>query len=465
MPTVSERMFLLEHKIFEKIVNDIVNYDMIHTGDKILVGLSGGADSVFLLYALMMLRDKFRIKVCAAHVNHGIRGNEAIKDQIFSEKLCNKLDITFFTENFNVPEYAKTNKLSDEEAGRKVRYSYFTKLCSMHNCDKIAVAHNMNDSVETVVLNLIRGCSLNGFRGIQPKNGNIIRPIIGISREEIETFLADNNIDYCTDSTNSQNIYSRNIVRNCIVNSMKEINPSVLKTIYSNIPSYKDDEDFITEYANSLYCIHDSDDGVIIDRNIFDKQHNSVKRRIIYKAFVLLWGDALNLEKKHIDILIDFLHSGQSFDMPRNCVAKVSSDTILIAHKRKVSFDFEFAMKPGDLINVIPGIKCKSMFTEKANFDEKNSVYIDFDKIKYGISIRNKRDGDKFVPYGMDSYKKLKNFFVDLKIPVYERNKVPIICDGEEVVAVLPYRISNHYKLDNTTNKILKIQIIKEDLK
>ena len=213
-------------KIDEKIIRFIEEQELIELGDKILVALSGGPDSVFLLHFLLKYRKKYGIEIGAMHVNHMIRGEEANKDEKFCRKLCLKLGVDYHTVKRNVPSFAKTNKISIEEAAREIRYKELTKIQKNFFYDKIATAHNCSDNAETVFLNLIKGTGLKGLSGIPIRRENIIRPILSISKDEILEYLKKNKVEYLIDKTNLSNIYERNFVRNEIFPQIKKyLNP------------------------------------------------------------------------------------------------------------------------------------------------------------------------------------------------------------------------------------------------
>ncbi|MBR5506272.1 MAG: tRNA lysidine(34) synthetase TilS [Clostridia bacterium] len=448
--------------ILDKFRNNIIEYNMISAGDKVLVGLSGGADSVMLLVGLCNLRKSMGFELYAAHVYHGIRGQEADEDQKFCKKICAKYDVVFYTTSFDIPSIASELKTSEENAGRIKRYEYFNSLCHSNGFNKIAIAHNMNDSVETTIINMIRGCSLNGLCGIKPVNKNIIRPMYNIERKEIEEYLSANGIIYCTDKTNFSDEYTRNKVRNNLIKTMTEINPSVVRTIFSNTKTLRSDDEFMSLQAESLNCVYQDSGNVIIDKTIFDNQHISIKKRIIYLAFSLLLGSAQNIEGKHVDILLQHLSSGNRYNMPMGVTATIAFDKIILSNSTSVTQPFEYKINPGDSIKINEFDTCEITFAPKAEFKNDSALYIDYDKVENDLILRSRRDGDRIIPYGMNGTKKLKNLFCELKIAIDERDRVPILCDGDTLVAVVPYRISELYKVTHTTQKILKIQMIKE---
>lgn len=435
---------------------------MIVSGDKVLVALSGGADSVTLLSVLSELKPKIGFEIFASHINHGIRGEEAKLDQDFCRELCKQHSIIFHTINLDIPAIAKKLKTSEENAGRIKRYEFFHKLCSDYGYTKIAVAHNMNDSVETALINMIRGCTLNGLGGIKPVNDIVIRPLYNVMRSEIENYIKSNNLSYCTDKTNYQNIYTRNCIRNVIIKDMEQINPSVVKTIFSNLQTISDDNDFIASYVLGLNAVKVEKNHVIIEKNIFDNQHIAIKKRIIYDAFYKILGSGKDIESKHINILLENLFSGNSYDMPHGIVVSVAFDKIYFAKKCVDNPKFCISISPGETVSLY-GREFKAEFVNTYSKNDSDSIYIDYEKIKCDkLTLRSRKDGDKIHLFGLTGHKKIKQLMIELKIPSLQRDYIPLLCDGDEVVALVPYRICEKYKISDNTDKILRIQMIKE---
>jgi len=449
--------------LIEKVYSTIVKYNMINEGDRILVGFSGGADSLFLIHSLIELKKRINIEIYASHVNHGIRGDEAKKDENFVREYCLKHNILLYNKNVDIPEISEKNKISEETAGRNERYKFFKEVCQKNNINKIAVAHNMNDSVETVIHNMIRGASLNGLCGIKPVYKNIIRPIIEVTRQEIELYLKENDLTYCTDSTNACDIYTRNKIRNNILKCMSEINPSVVQTVYLNSINLRNDELFISEYAKSLNCVSYDGADIVIDRSIFSNQHISVKSRIIMHAFEMLKGNCEGISGNHVEIIINATDSGRVYNMPNGVNVCISFDKIVFMNSDKRSSWFEYNYKIGEKLEYLPGLFLESSYCDKYNSDDKNCLFVDAELLNNSVlKIRSRLDGDKFIPFGMTSQKKIKKYFTELKIPAYKRNEIPLILDGDQVVCVVPYRISELYKTSKETKKVVKFKITKE---
>ena len=238
----------------EKFLDTIKNNNLINSGDKIVVGVSGGPDSLTLLTLLNKYKSKFNYEIIVAHVNHLIR-KDSTDDEQFVENYCKKNGIKFYCKRVNVQEIAKQQKKGEEEVGRNERYKFFDEICEKENANKIAIAHNMNDNAETMLLNLIRGTGLNGLEGIQPSqyNNRFIRPLINCNRNEIEDFCKENNLEPRIDSTNKENIYKRNIIRNKLIPFLKELNPNIIETLSRTSVIIAENNEFIQKEAQKNF--------------------------------------------------------------------------------------------------------------------------------------------------------------------------------------------------------------------
>ena len=259
--------------MLNKVANTIEKYNMLQKSERVLVGLSGGADSVSLLLCLKRLG----YNLAACHINHQLRGDESVRDEQFCIELCSKLDIEIFVHRIDVDEYCNQNGLSIEEGARKLRYSLFDKA----GCDKIATAHTLSDCLETSLFNFARGTGLKGLCSIPPVRNNIVRPLIECTRQEIENFLENENKGFVIDSTNLQNDYSRNKLRHLVVPVLEDINPSLLSTYYKTLENLKSDEKYLDLQANKLLSAALSDTGY--NAALLDDAHHAIKNRAIAK--------------------------------------------------------------------------------------------------------------------------------------------------------------------------------------
>jgi len=449
---------MILNQLINNVCNTIKKYNMLNHGDKVVVGLSGGADSCVLLDVLCRLKDIIGISVVVAHLNHGIRGEEARRDQNFSEIFSKHYNVQFVTSNVNVPEYSARNKISSEMAGRQLRYKFFDEVCKNYNCNKIAVAHNLNDRAETILLNLIRGSAASGMEGIKPTNGNIIRPLVETMRKDIESYAQLNNIDYVTDSTNLEDIYSRNIVRNKILSQMCSINQNAIENIIRCSDIITCENEYINHELDKENVFVCKNDEVHINKIKFIEFHSALKRRCVLEAIRKLNGNSQNISAKQIDLVTNNLKTGNQFQLGNNVQVYITGDSIIFSDKKLGYAEYTYTPKiPGEIEIKETNSVYKFEIVPKYERTE-NSLCISLDKVDTNnIVLRTKKDGDYFKPFGMTSHKKVKKFFIDSKISLYERNLYPLLIYNNDVLGIIPLRVSEDYKVDKNTKKILKI--------
>lgn len=295
-----------------KVIQTINKYNMIKDGDKVVIGVSGGPDSITLLNILNNLKEKLNIKIYVAHINHMIR-EEANEETEYVREFCDKLGIDFFIKKIKVEEEAKKLKIGTEEAGRNIRYAFFEEVANMVGANKIATAHNSNDNAETVLMNIIRGTSVSGLKGIEKvRDGKFIRPIIECNRNEIEEYCKEQNLDPRYDKSNKENIYTRNKIRNLLIPYLqKEFNPNIIEGI--NRLSYiaEEEERFLNkivenEYENILISVNNNEknDTIILNLKEFNKLDYVIKSKLILYTISKIYGKATGIEKIHIDDII-----------------------------------------------------------------------------------------------------------------------------------------------------------------
>lgn len=319
----------------EKFLDTIKNNNLINSGDKIVVGVSGGPDSLTLLTLLNKYKSKFNYEIIVAHVNHLIR-KDSTDDEQFVENYCKKNGIKFYCKRVNVQEIAKQQKKGEEEVGRNERYKFFDEICEKENANKIAIAHNMNDNAETMLLNLIRGTGLNGLEGIQPSqyNNRFIRPLINCNRNEIEDFCKENNLEPRIDSTNKENIYKRNIIRNKLIPFLKEFNPNIIETLSRTSVIIAENNEFIQKEAQKNFnkITELKSNLVEIDLKDFNKMPIAMRKAIIQLSIDKLNGNIRNISKKNIDDIIKLAENniGNKYIIYKNIKAEVKKGKLKI---------------------------------------------------------------------------------------------------------------------------------------
>lgn len=316
----------------EKVLSTIEKYNLIQANDKIVLGVSGGPDSLFMLDILNKLKEKLQIEIVVAHVNHMIR-EEANEEEEFVKEFCKKIEVEFYSKRIEVEKYANNNKIGLEEAGRKIRYEFFDEVASRTNSNKIAIAHNKNDKVETILMNLLRGSGVTGLQGIQPiKDNKIIRPIIEIERQEIEKYCEENKLEPKIDISNFDNTYTRNKIRNVVIPHIKkEFNPNFIETITRLSEVITEENKFlknITEQRYSEILIGEEHNQITLDLKKFNREENVIKNRLILYTVSQLKGNTQGLEKIHIQDIIKLCSNniGNKFLTPNKTLKVLIKD-------------------------------------------------------------------------------------------------------------------------------------------
>ena len=459
--------------IFEKVLSTINKHELIQKGDKIVVGLSGGPDSVCLLHILSRLKDKFDLEIYAAHLNHQIRGIEAQKDAFYISKLCEEMGITFFIKSINVPEYCEKNGVSIEEGARKLRYEMFYEVKNNTRANKIAIGHNLNDQAETILMRIMRGTGLQGLKGIEYiRDGVIIRPILDIERSDIEKYCEQNNLNPRIDKTNLESIYTRNKIRLELIPYMKDnFNSNIIESIARMGNSLRSDNDYIENESLIKFkeVSNINDDSVEINLSYYINLHNSIKVRILRNSIKHILGDTNFIDQRHIDDIIDLEDESKIdkvINLPRGIFVYRKKNSIILTNKEIVIEEIEFCYNiPSNgfikikEIGTIIETQVVNINKYKRSKSDKSSKWFDFNKIKGGIVVRSRRSGDKIKLSG--GSKKVKDLFIDIKIPKEDRCKIPIIADSQGILSVGDFRNSEDYKIDEKTKEVLKVSFKK----
>ncbi len=446
-------------KKIQEIYNYIILNKLIKSDDLVIVGFSGGADSTALLYILDRLKDMLGISIYACHIHHGIRGFEADEDLNFVESFCKKRNIEYKIYMENIPKFAKEKSLSLEEAGRIKRYADFfdlaTTLEKKRNKNiKIAIAHNKNDNVETIILNLLRGSGLKGLAGISLKRKNIIRPLLDTKRSDIEILLKDKNINYRTDSTNLSDDYTRNIIRHKIINIFTEqINAASIDHIIRGAKFIGEADEFIVAEAKKL----EEDLFIYEDNKLvgfkFEKLKNEAKilRTYFIRSFLAqILKKLKDIEFVHIEKIDEliFMDTGKSLNLPYNLKLYKNYNSIIQVNERKVFVDKNLNLS---------GLFSLRVF-ESEDFeipDLKYTKYIDYDRIIEPLSFRVRQSGDYI--YIKNGKKSVKAFMIDEKIEKNSRDEIPLVCIKNDIIWIVGKRLSEAYKVNKNTKKILEI--------
>lgn len=434
----------------EQIQQYIIQHQLLSGEKPVVVGISGGADSVALLHILVSLG----YKCIAAHCNFNLRGDESFRDEQFTIDFTKRLQVPLCKISFETNKYAQENRLSVEMAARELRYRWFEELLNTYDADAVAVAHHRDDSVETLLINLTRGSGITGLTGIKPKNGNVVRPLLCVSREDIYAYIENNGLEYVTDSSNSSDIYTRNFIRLKVIPLLEEINPSVKASL--------------ARTANHLY-----DASLIYNHSIEEArkvitQNNrlSISALLSFPAPATILYEMLKpygFSRTVCESIFTVLEkdSGKIFYSSTHRLLKDRSDLLIDVLSGEdnraylINLEDDNVDLPVELKPEIVVIK-EDYQIEK----DKKFAYFDFDKLSFPLVLRHWQEGDWFVPFGMKGKKKISDYFSDKKFSLFDKEKTWLLCSGQDVIWIVGERTDNRYRIEKTTKRVLKLKFI-----
>jgi len=439
----------------EKIIETIINNKLVTKGEILAVACSGGSDSMALLHYLKNLEKELDVEVIAVTVDHSIRENGK-RDAEFVQSYCEENNIRCYKFKVDVPKIAKDKAISLESAGREARYGIFDALIQKGIADKILLAHHAQDQAETILMHLFRGSGLSGVRGMDyKKDSYYIRPMLNTKKENILKYLKENNIEFVEDETNQESTYTRNYLRNEVFPVLLKKWPNIVNNLISFSKSVSEDEDFINKnlYDDSLIF---EDKAVKIPIAYFGFD-SAVINRIIFKA---LHGIGINadIERKHIEIIKELAktsENGKKVNLPLGVVVYKEYDYVTIISKKQEKLEFYGEFKQGEIIVPNNG-KIVVKKVKNCNLNEF-ALYIDQNKLPDTCVWRFRKEGDVFEKFG-GGVKKLKNYFIDKKIPQRKRDQIPVLASGNEIYVIANLEISEKVKVEKTSKNILKIE-------
>jgi tRNA(Ile)-lysidine synthase len=455
--------------MIKKIEQTIKKYSLLANGDHVVVALSGGADSCALLLSLIGLTNTDGLKMVVAHFNHGLRDAESDGDEVFCRQLAQKFGLSFATERMRHLFIPKG--VSPEDYFRRERYRFLDKVAVDHGANKIALGHHLHDQAETVLLNILRGSGLDGLKGFLPMRENkYIRPLMEVSRQEINDFLKEAGVEYRQDSSNNNKVYLRNHIRNELIPYLKEkYNPRIEQNLARMADIIRRDDEFIGECVSAILTsphIQKKKNEVSFSAEYFKMLHISLGYRLLKAVLEGLAPDDKGFSSSHIQSLVDLVNkssSGKSISLPYRLRAQKEYNHLIIKSDRiEKTQDYEYPM-------TIPGTvdlreRHVILSTRRATVDEVDfkclcKTYFDGDKIKEPLIIRNRRSGDWFKPLGMRGSQKISKLFIDRKIPRPKRNCIALIADQESVIWIENMHLSDRVKVSPETKNVLILEI------
>ena len=448
--------------MYQKVKAYVKEWQMLEKDDIVIAGVSGGADSVCLLFMLSELKEEIGFSLRAVHVNHGIRGEAADADEKYVRKLCEEQGIELKVCTEDVPAYAREHGMTEEEAGRQVRRTCFRKELEACGGTRIALAHHQNDNAETLIFNLCRGTGFRGLKGIAPRNGEWIRPFLCLKRKDIESYLKKRGISYCTDETNVDLHYTRNWIRHEIIPRLESrVNREsishmcrTMEQMYS-LGGYIERE--ILRYK--ALCVEPGKEKLTIKKQAYMQVPDELREYVIYEALCDAAGRRKDIERIHIKMLSELLErqTGRMLDLPHGVKACRCYEGAELLNKKAVPD------KTGKNQEEQPGEMFRMDIFEKpvkeVIFPEKNyTKWFDYDIIKNTVKIRHRQPGDYITIQTSGGTQKLKQYFINEKIPQSERDAVWLLADGRHIMWIVGYRQNQAYQVTDKTRRILEVE-------
>ena len=378
----------------------------------------------------------------------------------------------YYSTNVDMVAYGNEHKISSEEAGRELRYQFFRNILKSLNGGKIALAHNMNDQAETLLMRIIRGTGIDGLNGMSFISGDIIRPILNITRLEIEKYIKKNNIETVLDKTNLIPIYTRNKIRLELIPYIEDnFNPNLTSALWRLSQTSQDDSAFLQKYTEKMYSdilISADEDKIVLPLDEFNKLDIGIQKRIIILSIQKLVGIFKGFSEEHISNVLNLFklgNTGKVVELPNDIIAKVDYRRLIIEKNKEYilkPFVYELRIGYNQFDDIGYGFIMKILDIKDIDENNKypNIKYFDYDKMKGSLNLRNRKEGDRFNPLGMKGSKKLKDLFIDLKVSRDKRDLIPLIVDDENIIWVVGYRINELYKLTKNTKNVLMIECI-----
>lgn len=436
-------------------VQEYISYHKLLSKDsKVIVGLSGGPDSMVLIHILLQLG----YECIAAHCNFHLRGEASDEDAEFVNKWCEEQNVPLNTISFDTQAYASQKKISIEMAARNLRYNWFERIRKEHKADAIAIAHHQDDSVETILINLIRGTGIKGLTGIPNKNNYIVRPLLSISRSEIIEYLIKNKIPYVTDHTNEEDIYTRNTLRLKVLPILETINPSVKKSIITTSHNLQEAEKIYNNYIADVLP------------SVLKKNHINIEQlkrtyspqSILFEILAPLGFTPSVIEdvSNNLDSIPGKVYLSKEYRLLKD------REHLIISEIETKEFENEiFLIYPDSQVLKTPF----SMSIRKEKYDSDFKIQkrhtilqIDFDKLSFPLTLRKWKKGDWFIPFGMTGKKKLSDFFTDNKFNLIEKEATWVLTSEKEIVWIINHRVDNRFRITNTTKSVFIVDTVKQ---
>jgi tRNA(Ile)-lysidine synthase len=452
----------------ERVREALKKYAMVKGGETVLVGLSGGPDSVCLLHVLGSLKEEYGLALHALYVNHNLRPEENAAEIKFCGDLCGRLGVNFIVKSAEVTAYADEKGMNKQEAARELRYRLFEETAHEHNAEKIALGHNADDQAETFFMRALRGAGPMGLSGIPPVRGRFIRPLIDIERDAIETFLEEKRIPFVVDSSNLKPDYARNRLRHGVMPLLKEFNPNLTASLTNTMSVLREEERYFSILVTKtmMKLISRKTSGRIeLFLSPLESLEKVVLRRVLRRA-IEETEDLRGIGFVHIENVMRLIKEGRSGDrlyLPKGIRVIRDYSLLVMTSESPVKIPAYDLQPPAECALRGAGLVIKALFEEGPADpgDGRSSVLLDAGRMQFPLQVRSRRDGDFFFPRGFGRRKKLQDFFVDEKIPRDERDCVPVVASGGDIIWIAGYRADERFRVTGSTERFLRLVLLK----
>lgn len=457
--------------MYDEVQKAVLQYGLIKAGDRVGTAVSGGVDSMALLHALLRLSREMEFQICCLHFEHGIRGEDSKRDADFVRAAAEKLRIPYLEGSGDAPAHAGKHGMNLEAAARELRYAFFERARKELGLQKIALGHHMDDQAETMLLNLVRGCGLEGLGGMDYfRAPAYIRPLLGVSRRQIEAYAEQNGISYVTDQSNFCLDYSRNYIRHELMPSLSKLNPQAAAALARSASLLREDHEIIRGVVGTHYdeTVEENGRGICVDLKRYAPLSPAVRKRVLRELFARHF-DLTDMGKGHIDRLDEFAltaGTGKKMDIKCEVFATKSYGQLIISKKTyKIRKDGVFALNLNGRTELWDGsgFTCEpserpEVFGVAGDFTQ----YVSRDSLE-GVCVRTRRPGDVFSPLGMAGHKTLKEAMIDLKIPEALRDELPLLASGQGILWIPGYALGDKLRIGGDTKAVCRLQYFEKE--
>jgi len=459
--------------LLEKVHNTVISHRMLQSGDLVVVAVSGGPDSVALCYLLHRLRHSHQVELVVAHVHHGLRGAEADQDALFVHNLSHQLGLPVVEQRLEVRTWQREHGGSLQMAARALRYQCLHQVMAEKRASKLALGHNADDQAEEILLRILRGAGQRGLSGMAPCNRKgVIRPLLECHRHEIMAYLEDNGLAFRQDSSNLKPWCQRNLLRLELLPQLQQVfNSNLSATLLRTSKIFREEEDFWESHLASWmheHSLNQGDGEIRFPIRPLLEAHPAMQKRLLRRVVQEVKGDLREFGFHHTEILLQLCQSpaaNRQLDLPGAVRAEKNYDWVTVTLQPETVEDFTFRISDQGL-HPFPSLN-RSMKVELLASDmpvefnhDPNEAIMDLDRVSFPLTLRSSTPGDRFRPLGLRGSKKLKDFFIDAKVPKSQRRQIPILCSNDHIIWVVGHRLDDRVKVTSNTSRVLRLSYL-----